>query len=579
MVFTLAMRLAAQTPAGSAFSYQGRLTDGGVPANGTYDLRFTLFDVPAGGSGIATAIERGDVHVTGGLFSVMLDFGAVFAGQARWIEIEVRPGASSGAFTALAPRQAITPAPHALFGQAATWNSVINRHASLADGIDNDTLATLACTAGQLPTWTGTAWTCALPTDTLAALACAPGQDPRWNGAAWTCAPDQNTLALLACAAGQLPRWTGAAWACATDDDGSWSLTGNAGTFTGSAVGTTDAAPLELRTNNVPALRLLPGAAADDPPAMLGGDAANTVTAIGGVIAGGGTRVSFNTAGAYGAIGGGIGHAATIGGIVSGGQANGAGDSGAVVGGQENSAASRGAVLGGRQNRANAQGSAIGGGLGNRTGQNGATVPGGAANHAGSNFAGLNSFAAGTSATVQHDGTFVWLGSNGGPASVAPNQFLVLVTGDIWFGDSSVAPTFPGFLNTSTGAYLSHTGIWVNASDRNLKEHFEPIDGRALLDRLARLPITRWNYRNDPLVQHIGPTSQDFAATFDLRGDDKTINTLDPAGIALRAIQEIDDAQRALQHDSRVLIDAAEAARVTLENHAARIAALQSKLP
>src|SRR2546428_12533160 len=44
-------RVVAQT---SAFTYQGRLTDGGTPANGNYDLQFTLWDSASGGSQIGS---------------------------------------------------------------------------------------------------------------------------------------------------------------------------------------------------------------------------------------------------------------------------------------------------------------------------------------------------------------------------------------------------------------------------------------------------------------------------------------------------------------------------------------------
>src|SRR5262245_50961327 len=89
----------AQAPAGTAFTYQGRLTDGASPAQGTYDFQFTLFPGPSGGVAVGGPLLRDDVPVTSGLFTVLLDFGAgPFAGSARWLEIGVRPGASSGAF-------------------------------------------------------------------------------------------------------------------------------------------------------------------------------------------------------------------------------------------------------------------------------------------------------------------------------------------------------------------------------------------------------------------------------------------------------------------------------------------------
>ena len=89
-------------PVGTSFTYQGRLTDAGNPANGTYDLQIVLFDAAAGGAQVGPTLTRDDVVVTNGLFTVALDFGAVFAGSKRWIELGVRPGASTGAYTALA---------------------------------------------------------------------------------------------------------------------------------------------------------------------------------------------------------------------------------------------------------------------------------------------------------------------------------------------------------------------------------------------------------------------------------------------------------------------------------------------
>ena len=98
----------------TAFSYQGRLTDGGAPANGTYDLQFTLYN--ASSTAIPSPLVREDVTVTNGIFTVQLDFGAsVFTnGQASTLEIGVRPGTATGAFTILSPRQPITATPYAI---------------------------------------------------------------------------------------------------------------------------------------------------------------------------------------------------------------------------------------------------------------------------------------------------------------------------------------------------------------------------------------------------------------------------------------------------------------------------------
>lgn len=95
------------------FTYQGRLADGGQTANGNYDFEFRLFDAETGGTEIATQ-QRLVVSVTAGIFSVKLDFGGNFNGQARFLEIGVRPAGSTNAFTVLAPRQPFTSTPYAV---------------------------------------------------------------------------------------------------------------------------------------------------------------------------------------------------------------------------------------------------------------------------------------------------------------------------------------------------------------------------------------------------------------------------------------------------------------------------------
>jgi hypothetical protein len=119
----------AQGPVGTAFTYQGRLTDGGSPANGAYDFSFNLYSVPSGGAALAAPNGKNDVTVTNGLFTVTLDFGSnVFNDQARYLDIWVRPGSSSGGYTALAPRQRLLPTPNALFSSAPWVTSGSNIH-------------------------------------------------------------------------------------------------------------------------------------------------------------------------------------------------------------------------------------------------------------------------------------------------------------------------------------------------------------------------------------------------------------------------------------------------------------------
>lgn len=100
---------------GTAFVYQGRLQNGGAPANGSFDLRFRLFDLPTTGTQVGGTVTLDNVNVQGGLFTAELNFGtSAFGGGSRWLEVNVRPGASTGAFTLLSPRQLLRPAPYAL---------------------------------------------------------------------------------------------------------------------------------------------------------------------------------------------------------------------------------------------------------------------------------------------------------------------------------------------------------------------------------------------------------------------------------------------------------------------------------
>jgi hypothetical protein len=138
-VIFAASALDAQTPQGSAFTYQGRLTDGAAPATGPYDLRFALFDAAAGGSQVGATVTLDDVPVNAGFFTVGLDFGgAAFAGSARWLAVEARPGASTGAYTSIGPRQRLTPAPSAIFSSAAPWTGITGKPPGFADDVDND---------------------------------------------------------------------------------------------------------------------------------------------------------------------------------------------------------------------------------------------------------------------------------------------------------------------------------------------------------------------------------------------------------------------------------------------------------
>lgn len=104
----------AADPVSTVLTYQGKLLDAGVPASGEYDFEFRLFDASVGGLQKGATDLVSNAMVMAGIFTVQLDFGAQYNGEARWLQIGVRPGISAGAYTTLTTRQALTGAPYAL---------------------------------------------------------------------------------------------------------------------------------------------------------------------------------------------------------------------------------------------------------------------------------------------------------------------------------------------------------------------------------------------------------------------------------------------------------------------------------
>jgi len=110
--------LSPAEPLGTVFTYQGRLIDANSTADALYDFQFKLYDASVAGAQKGSTINNGEVDVIDGYFTVALDFGSsVFNGDARWLEIGVRPGAQKdpNVYTVLLPRQQVAPTPYALY--------------------------------------------------------------------------------------------------------------------------------------------------------------------------------------------------------------------------------------------------------------------------------------------------------------------------------------------------------------------------------------------------------------------------------------------------------------------------------
>lgn len=88
----------------------------------------------------------------------------------------------------------------------------------------------------------------------------------------------------------------------------------------------------------------------------------------------------------------------------------------------------------------------------------------------------------------------------------------------------------------------SGAGAWNSLSDRNMKANLAPVNSREILRGVLALPISTWNYKTqNSSIRHIGAMAQDFYKTFKVGEDDKHISTIDPDGVALAAIQGLNE--------------------------------------
>ena len=97
---------------------------------------------------------------------------------------------------------------------------------------------------------------------------------------------------------------------------------------------------------------------------------------------------------------------------------------------------------------------------------------------------------------------------------------------------------------------LEISGTLISASSRTLKNNIVPVDPQSVLNRVLELPIKEWSYNAEGEVRHIGPMSEDFYEIFRLGGTDKGLSSVDPAGVALAAIQGMN--QELIKRDQRI---------------------------
>jgi hypothetical protein len=171
-------RAVLAAPAGTAFTYQGLLKNASGPVTGACNFQFSLWDSLAAGTGqVGGTLTLNNVQVANGLFVVSLDFGNVFDGSARFLQVAPQCGSDPG-FTALSPRQALNPTPYAVYSLSAGAAATAN----FATSAGSATTAGSATSAGSASV---AASALALQGNAVSGASPAAGQALMWDGSKW----------------------------------------------------------------------------------------------------------------------------------------------------------------------------------------------------------------------------------------------------------------------------------------------------------------------------------------------------------------------------------------------------------
>lgn len=464
-LIVLCLGLASVYAQTSAFSYQGKLTDGQIPANGTYEMQFKLFDAETDSSQVGQTVTNNSVTVTNGVFTVTLDFGAnAFPGDERFLEISVKKPEEQD-FTTLSPRQPVNSVPYAVRSLNAASVEASTAGNSVINAI-NDASTNITINENRLPP----NLVRVQPSFSQSFMSNDDGRDALIN-LTGNYTSDSNKFQSLFRA----------------NLDGSFLAAGNVDD-------TLNTIPVEG-----PGTRLMwyPRKAAFRAGMVEGTQWDETNIGKYSTAFGYNSRASAD----YGFAAGYEANSSQIGSIALGQNVVASGASSVALGFHAHTNARQGTfVFSDRSVTSD----------GNETFR--ASVNNSANWRVASGFRIYTSGNLTTGVTIQN-GTSV---SNWGQSAAV--------------------------ISTSTGAFLSTGGIWQNASSRKLKDNFTAIDPREILRKVVSLPVQMWNYKVEGTkFRHIGPVSQDFYRIFNVGTSDEAIGTVDADGVALAAIQGLNE--------------------------------------
>lgn len=514
VLFALSSSVSAQT---TTFTYQGRLLDGAFPASGTYHMRFTLHTaVSGGGNQVGTTITDTNVTVANGLFTVELDFGNQFPGADRWIEVNVKKPAEM-TYATLAPRQKLLSVPYAVRAANVTATSGDSVITAINDGtttftINSNRLPADLVRINPLSTQDSTV----LPVDLGSPVLDLKGRRDdggmvftdisrfrfRHDGGFFASGTSgiggvPTTGAgsrfmwypgKFALRAGKVDSFGSGYWDEANIGNGSIALGENVrasgnNSFAANLATTASGSESVALGNN--------GTASADRAFAFNG----TASGVGAVAIGSGAQATSDDALALGpsSIAGGLA-SVTIGPSI----ANG---SFAVAIGLQNKAAGNFSVA---------------------IGKNASTC---------SDYL--------CSPGTQKQGSIV---ISDGCAGFSSDAVTASANNQISMRGCGGIRMFTNQGLTSGVQLAAGGGAWSTISDVNMKENFLPVNARDILRGVLNIPVSTWNYKSqDRSIRHIGVMAQDFRSTFNVGESDRMITTIDTDGVALAAIQGLNE--------------------------------------
>ena len=543
-------------------SYQGLVTVDDVPFDGTGYFKFALLPSPDASTGrwgndylvpaldVIKPTSAVELSVENGLFMVELGNADLpnmvpLPSYVFWptrLYLRIWFSDDNQSFTQLEPDQPLSSVPYAAVAGGVVYNSIT------ADNIQNNSITSNKLNWATMPSMTISGFAQSGPFETAPVASgtnsiafgdqnVASGNESTVSGGIQNQALGDNAFVgggRLNTASNAVPSLAGA-----TVVGGYLNTAGNSGAFVGGGY-----------HNRALGDRSFVGGGngneASGDVSFVGGGKWNKAISSSAFVGGGESNWASNSwasvaggrqnraGGQYATVGGGYQNRAPgANAVIGGGYQNQANTNDATVAGGRLNEASGGigaTVSGGWNNQAISMFATVGGGAENRAGAvsggSYSTVPGGFQNVAAGNY----SFAAGRQAKAALDGQFVWADSTGTDlTSPMPNT--------VTFRASGGYRLISDDKNSLGVELLANATAWSILSDREVKENFEDIDPREILEQVAALPLAAWNYKADPgQRRYIGPVAQDFHSAFGL-GNETTINTLDTDGVALAAIQ------------------------------------------